>query len=137
MKPHSALTNYDVLLNIFRQFALVQRPYNVNTARSNVYWGPPHPAIDDNVFNWERSYTHPMEVERRALVSLSLTCRAFSELALDELWSAPYGGLYALLRLFSAFTHRQAKYASWKFERRTYFLHEYVSVTLGKNSSLC
>ena len=137
MKPHSALTNYDVLLNIFRQFALVQRPYNVNTARSNVYWGPPHPAIDDNVFNWERSYTHPMEVERRALVSLSLTCRAFSELALDELWSAPYGGLYALLRLFSAFTHRQAKYASWKFERKTYFLHEYVSVTLGGYSSLC
>ncbi|PIL23024.1 hypothetical protein GSI_14331 [Ganoderma sinense ZZ0214-1] len=125
MTPHRALTNYDILLSIFRQFALVQRPYDVNTNRPNAYWGPSHPVLNDNIFNCERSYTYPMEEERKTLLSLSLTCKAFSELALSELWSAPYGGLYALLRLFSSFTHREASYASWKFESRTYFLHEY------------
>ena len=36
-----------------------------------------------------------------ALRSLSLTCKAFSEPALDELWAAPPGGLYTLLGLLS------------------------------------
>ena len=137
MKPHPALTNYDILFEIVQQFSLVRRPYDVSITRSAAYWGPPHPVIDDNQFNWERSYTHPMEQERRMLASLSLTCRALSELALDELWAAPCGGLYTLLRLFPAFTHREANSTAWKFERRTYHPHQYVGVMIMQYPSVC
>ena len=130
MEPHPALSNYDILFEIVQQFALVRRPYDVKFTRSNAFWGPPHPVIGDSIFTWERSYTHPMEEERKTLASLSLTCRAFSEPALDELWAAPFGGLYVLLRLFSAFTYREASYASWTLDGKKYYLHEYVSIII-------
>ncbi|KAI0687586.1 hypothetical protein C8Q76DRAFT_803525 [Earliella scabrosa] len=101
---HRALTNYDVLVEIFGYFSLLDPAKRLGRRRPNSYWGPVHRTRDHPVDVADPRDAIPPSVRRTTLASLALTCRSFSELACDHLWAAPRGGLYTLLSLLSAFT---------------------------------
>ena len=88
MSPHPALSKYDILIEIFRHFSLVKRPYVVAARRSNAYWGPPqHPAKFDDDASEDDSDDDKIagftdHLKRKTLSNLAVTCKAFSDLAL-------------------------------------------------------
>ena len=57
-----------------------------------------------------------MTENRKTLLNSALTCKTFSETALDELWAAPRGGLYAVLRLLSTTVVKKEKHTGREYD---------------------
>ena len=132
MSPHPALMKYDILLEIVRCFSLMEPPYDSHARRDNRYWGPPQPEQDENKKDNDSFLGADGTdwVKRRTLARLALTCKAFSEPALDELWAIPRGGLYSLLHLFSVFTHKT--FTGYTKPRiKPYTVREFVSYIIA------
>ena len=97
---HIALTQIDVIHEIFTHLStapLRGRSTLVSTLRPHEYWceGSLRSIVPRCDVVTVRSVC--------ALRNLALTCKVFSEPALNELWAAPPGGLYTLLGLLSNF----------------------------------
>ena len=124
---HLALTKDDIIIEIFGHFSLIQRPPTLeSTLRTYQYWRPV--ATSPEFYShcsWAEDDT---AVNRQTLHSLALTCKAFSQHALNELWTAPLGGLYSLLSLLSSFVAKEGTFWDHRFRRTKPLLHHYVSI---------
>ena len=97
--------NYDIIVEAFRHFSIIN-PVVPSSRRHHQYWGPNriYPRTEE-----EREDTRVINEKRRTLLAAALTCKTLSEIALDELWAAPRGGLYAFLRLLSVYWVRTTR----------------------------
>ena len=125
----SILSNYDVLLEIFSNLRIV-KPFDIPqseqlTPRPYAYWGPSvrrevlHRQYPEKEANEERE-------RRGALFNAALVCKTFSEIALDELWAAPLGGLYTVLSLLSNVKIEKHSFMTAKFGIKMHEIHGYV-----------
>ena len=98
---HRALTQLDICHEIVRHLSISPIPVRlqVSTNRRHQFWK----KNDSNRLDG-CSENHGETTALKALRCLALTCKAFCDLALDELWAAPPGGLYTVLSLLSNFT---------------------------------
>ena len=98
---HPALAQFDIIHEIFTHLSTAPlRGHSTtiaSTLRPQEYW------CEESLRSTVARCQWVTISSIHALWSLSLTCKAFSEPALDELWAAPPGGLYTLLRLLSNF----------------------------------
>ena len=98
---HPALAQFDIIHEIFTHLSTAPlRGHSTtiaSTLRPQEYW------CEESLRSTVARCQWVTISSIHALRSLSLTCKAFSEPALDELWAAPPGGLYTLLRLLSNF----------------------------------
>ena len=97
--------NYDIIVEAFRHISIIN-PVVPSSRRHHQYWGPNriYPRTEE-----EREDTRVINEKRRTLLAAALTCKTLSEIALDELWAAPRGGMYAFLRLLSVYSVRTTK----------------------------
>ena len=126
---HPALTKDDIIVEILEHLALIQRPPKLDSAlRTSRYWRPP--ATSPELFT-SCAEDDIAICKRHALHSLALTCKAFSAHALNELWAAPLGGLYSVLKLFSSFIAKDGRIGvpSHRFDTTKPLLQHYVSIT--------
>lgn len=115
---NAALTNDYIIYEIFGHLSLIQKPFTFDTAlRPHWYWRPRERlwSVKGPMTEFPAAKDDETSVRRRALHSLALTCRSFSERALDELWAAPQGGLYTALGLLSGFVAREGTYWDHRF----------------------
>ena len=124
MTSHSVLSNYDLLVHIFSNFSIVH-PFTIASRRQYRYWGPQ--PLDAWREELKREY-EKLEENRSTLFNSALSCRAMSEVALDELWSAPRGGIYAVLRLLSNLTTEKHHYTTFKFGIKKHEISRYVCI---------
>ena len=109
-----ALRTDDILIEIFSHLSVVEHPTTFSTAtRTYHYWAP----RDKEMARIMRNYTiesgmnsDEIATRRKALYGLAVSCKAFSEHALDQLWAAPAGGLYTVFSLLSGFTALKGSY---------------------------
>lgn len=113
-------SNYDVLAEIFKHLSIT-KPFDITSRRTYRYWGPQ--PIDPWMNDKEIA---ALNEGRKTLLSAALSCKMISSIALDELWAAPRGGLYALLSLLSNLVVEQDSYPTYKFGHGVYKVQRYV-----------
>lgn len=105
MSLEGTTLNHDILLEVFGHLSIAQSIFASSLLPHHYYWGPLPSAEWKEAM--EDSTKHQMmciSERRQALLNSALVCKAWHEPALDELWAAPRGGLYAILRLLSCVT---------------------------------
>ena len=123
MTAHSAQLNYDILSEIFRHFSIT-KPFITASGRHHRYWGPC--PIDSLVLDCKREALE-VDEKRKTLINAALVCKAFADVALNELWAAPRGGLYAVLNLLSATIVKKEVRASQEYgDNANYEVDAYV-----------
>ena len=116
MASHSLISNYDVLLRIFSNLTLA-KPAMITSRRPHNFWGPDTRRKDDDYET------------RTTLLSAALACKTLSDIALDELWAAPRGGLYTVLRLLSNLVKEPDSYMTYRRRPAEHKITRYVSIS--------
>ena len=123
MSGQVIVSNYDILFEILGNLSIAG-PLDPTSRPAYNHWGPQHPS------DISRTNKNETGIRRRALFSTALSCKSVSPIALDHLWTAPLGGLYAVLRLLSNLVlEKESRGVHSRFRRGyvTYDVQRYVS----------
>lgn len=97
----AALCNPDVLHEVFQHLAVLRQP-------------PELFEYPEPLSGWFK-YSRDIDINRRALISAALSCKAFSEPASKALWAVLYDGFAPLFRVFSAFSVTESRNGRIKY----------------------